>query len=230
MRTTSRWLMPLLTLTLFFGAIGVAQAAGWWETSGRQAVAAGTMTVDDLKGWMTLQEAADGLGVPATELVALVQAPAGVVLEPETAFKDIEGLVPGFELTAYRDVVQAHLDGRSGTTAAAPATGAPAATQAATPSATPSGTPSAIVPTAPSSVTPTHVPTATPTGTPEGDIRGSMTIREVAEANDVPIDRLLDEAGLPADLDPDLALREIQNVVPGFEIQTVRDAVAALAG
>ncbi|MDV3222441.1 hypothetical protein, partial [Intrasporangium sp.] len=106
MRRTSRWLMPALSLVLFFGAIGVAQAAGWWETSGRAAVPAGQMVVDDLKGWMTLQEAADGLGVPVDDLVALVGADEGAGVGPDTAFKDIEALVPGFELTTFRETVR----------------------------------------------------------------------------------------------------------------------------
>ena len=169
MRRTSRWLMPLLSLALFFGAIGVAQAAGWWVTSGRQAVAVGEMTIGDLKGWMTVQQAADGLGVPADDLVGLVGAPTGVGVTAATAFKDIEGLVPGFDLTAYREAVQGYLAQRSGPV--------PAVRTASVPTATASNR---------------------PTGTP------------------------------PADLDPDTVLRDIQGVVPGFEIQAIRDAVAAV--
>lgn len=228
MRKTSRWLMPILSLALLFGAIGVAQAAGWWVTSGRVTVAAGEMTVDDLKGWMTLQEAADGLGVPVDDLAGLVGAAEGSGVGPDTAFKDIEGLVPGFDLTAYRGTVQAYLDERAGE-APAPAT-APA-----TPTVLPTMPVAGATATTPVPATPvptTHVPTptpsGTPTGTPEGGVRGSMTVREVAQANGVAIDRLLVEAGLPADLDPDTVLREIQDRVPGFEIQTLRDAVAAL--
>lgn len=233
MRNMSRWLMPALSLILFFGAIGVAQAAGWWVTSGRQAVAAGVMTVDDLKGWMTLQQAADGLGVPVEDLVALVGAPEDAGVEAGTAFKDIEGLVPGFELTAYREKVQAYLDEREGgarvgattvpttlptsaaTDATAPATPVPTATHV--PTGTPTGTP-------------TRTPIGTPTRTPEGGVRGSMTLQEVADANGVALDRLLEASDLRADLDPGTVLREIQNVVPGFEIQTIRDAVAELVG
>lgn len=229
MRKMSRWLMPALSLVLFFGAIGVAQAAGWWVTSGREVVPAGQMTVDDLKGWMTLREGADGLGVPAEDLLALVEAPEGSGVGPDTAFKDIEGLVPGFELTTYRDKVQAYLDERSGVAPAAAATTLPTAL----PTTLPPTAGTATTPATPAPTT-THVPTGTPTGTatgtPEGGVRGAMTLQEVAETNGIAIDRLLAESGLPADLDPGTVLREIQNVVPGFEIQTIRDAVAKLAG
>lgn len=226
MRKTSRWLMPALSLVLFFGAIGVAQAAGWWVTSGRQTVAAGEMTVDDLKGWMTLQQAADGLGVPVEDLVALVGAPEGAGVGPDTAFKDIEGLVPGFELTTYRETVQAYLDERAGKASAVAATTLPTSLPT-SPAASPA-TPATPVPT--TTHVPTGTPTGTPSGTPESGVRGSMTLAEVAETNGVALDRLLAKSGLPADLDPDTVLREIQNVVPGFEIQTIRDAIAQLAG
>lgn len=224
MRRTSRWLMPLLSLVLFFGAIGVAQAAGWWVTSGREAVAVGEMMTDDLKGWMTVQQAADGLGVPADDLVDLVGAPAGSVVTAATAFKDIEGLVTGFDLTAYREKVQTYLDQRAGTGLTATAAAVPTATTPNPPTGTETATSPALVPTT------THVPTATPAGTPAEDIRGSMTVREVAEANGIAIGGLLSAAGLPADLDPDTVLRDIQGIVPGFEIQTLRDAVTALGG
>jgi hypothetical protein len=214
--------MPLLSLALFFGAIGVAQAAGWWVTSGRQAVAVGEMTIDDLKGWMTVQQAADGLGVPADDLVGLVGAPTGSGVTAATAFKDVEGLVPGFDLTAYRETVLGYLAQRSGTV--------PAVRTASVPTATASNRPIGTSPPGPAPAPTTHVPTITPTGTPQEGIRGSMTVREVAEANGIAIDRLLAEAGLPADLDPDTVLRDIQGVVPGFEIQAIRDAVAAANG
>lgn len=231
MTKTSRWLMPILSLVLLFGAIGVAQAAGWWVTSGRETVPVGEMAVEDLKGWMTLQQAADGLGVPVGDLVGLVGAAEGSGVGPDTAFKDIEDLVPGFDLTAYREKVQAHVDGSAGVEPAA------AHTTPVTPTAVPTtpvtaatATTSVLTTPVPTTHLPTAAPTGTPTGTPESGVRGSMTVREVAQANGVAVDRLLAEAGLPADLDPDTVLRDIQALVPGFEIQTVRDAVTALAG
>ena len=42
--------------------LGIAQATGGWTTSGRTAVVQADLTADDVKGWMTIQHAADGLG------------------------------------------------------------------------------------------------------------------------------------------------------------------------
>ena len=48
---------PVASVALLFGSIGVATLTGDWVTSGRQQVVAGqALTVDDLKGWMTLQQ------------------------------------------------------------------------------------------------------------------------------------------------------------------------------
>lgn len=123
----NRWVMPLLTALLMFGTIGVAQVSGTWVTSGRTAagagggagddtgggadksVTAGTLTSADLKGWMTLGQAADGLGMSLADLITLVAAPAGSGVDGSTAFKDLEKLVPGFSLTDFRPKVDAAL-------------------------------------------------------------------------------------------------------------------------
>lgn len=194
---TSRWVAPVAFLVIMFGTIGVAQAGGQWITSGRQQVVAGEQfTAAGLKGWMTLQQASDGLGIPLSDLIALIAPPAGVTLDGRTAFKDVEGLVPGFELSAFREAVAAHLAG--GTRPAVPTS------------------------------SPSHAPTGTPTGSVTGSATGSMTLRQVAEANNVDLDALITQAGLPPDVNPDLPLRDLKNALSGFEIQSVRDAAAAL--
>lgn len=110
MKTLNRFVMPALALVLFFGTIGVSQATGSWVTSGRQVVATGTsLAVADLKGWMTLDQAATGLGMPVADLIALIDAPPGA-LSGATAFKDIEAIVPGFSIATFRTAVQARLD------------------------------------------------------------------------------------------------------------------------
>lgn len=105
----SRWLMPLVTLVALFGTIGIAQVAGWWSASGRQVVVAATLGVDDLKGWMTIQQAADGLGVPATTVIEAIGAAPEAGVTPATRFKDVEALVPGFELSSFREVLAERL-------------------------------------------------------------------------------------------------------------------------
>ncbi len=110
MSTARVWVAPVASIVILVGAVGAGLASGEWVTSGRQVITATTqLGVDDLKGWMTLQQAADGLGVPVGELIDLLDAPPGVDVAPSTAFKDLESLVPGFELSAFREVLRARL-------------------------------------------------------------------------------------------------------------------------
>jgi hypothetical protein len=98
----SRWWAPVVVVVVMLLAAPVGQLAGWWSTSGREQVVAQQLSVDDLKGWMTLQQAADGLGVPAQTLIDAL-GPEASGLAPSTAFKDVEAAVSGFELSTFRD-------------------------------------------------------------------------------------------------------------------------------
>lgn len=148
------WLSPIVFIAVMLGGVGVAQLTGTWITSGKQVVAAGQLTADDVKGSMSLQVAADGLGVTVDDLVTLIEPPDRNALSATTLFKDIEALVPGFELTAFRDKLRAFLAARNGAPVPTPTPTAIATATASVPtSASPSGTA-------------TH--TSTPTGTGTG--------------------------------------------------------------
>ena len=100
----NKWLLPILALVLILGTVGIAQATGLWVVSGREMVDLAQLTSgDDVKGWMTLQQVADGTGIETAALAAKLGLPAD--LPPETVLKDIEGIVEGFEITAVRTVV-----------------------------------------------------------------------------------------------------------------------------
>lgn len=108
--------LPLvLALLLAAGAVVGAQATGFWSTSGRQVSATGTSTaeekdtstaptaIEDVKGWMTLDQVVRGgfPGVTEASLRARFEIPADVPLS--TALKDLAESVPGFEVTALRE-------------------------------------------------------------------------------------------------------------------------------
>lgn len=106
----SLWLTPIVSAVVLFGSVGVATATGDWVTGGREQVAQSSrLTVDDIKGWMTLQRSADGLGVPVSTLIELIDAPVAADLRPSTLFKEVEAQVLGFELASFRDRLRAHL-------------------------------------------------------------------------------------------------------------------------
>ena len=204
------WIAPAVTVAVLFGSYGIASATGGWVTSGKQVITASTkLTPDDLKGWMTLQQASDGLGIGVDRLIALLDAPAGTAIAPATAFKDLEALVPGFELSAFKLRLAEAL--------------------ASAPGASLTPTASGTAPTASASISSaTHAPTGTPSGGGTSSITGQTTLRQAATAAGIDPERLRREAGLPASVGLDVALKDIKNSVPGFEIQSVRDAVERL--
>jgi len=212
------WIAPLMFIAVMLGGVGVAQATGTWITSGKQVVVAGQLAADDVKGSMTLQQAAAGVGMPFAELVALINPPDPSLLTPSTAFKELEALVPEFDLSTFRETLRTYLAARNGTPIP-------------TPPATASGTSSpSVVATSAPTASATHAATAQATGTGTGDasIKGSMTLRQVADASHLTVAALVAECGLPADVDADLTLRELADSVPGFDVQVVKDAVARL--
>ena len=227
----NKWVMPILGAVLFFGSWGVGEVTGSWQTSGKTAVVAGQLTVGDLKGWMTIRQAAEGLGVPPADLLAVVGAPEGSGVTVDTAFKDLEALVPGFSLSDFRTKVTAWLDARKSGGTAIPSA-APTSRPSA-PGASPQATSAAPAPTGSAGGTPTGTRTGTPTGTGTGTssqtISGSMTLRQVADANGIALARLIAECGLPASTNPDLTLKTLKDTT-GVEIQAVRDAVQRIKG
>ncbi|MBK9158954.1 MAG: hypothetical protein WAV45_09055 [Propionibacteriaceae bacterium] len=214
------WIMPVLFVAVLMGGVGIAQATGAWVTTRREAVVAGQpLTVDDVKGWMTLQQAAEGVGLTVADLAGLISPDKPTLVKGATAFKDVETLVPGFELTAFKEQVRALLAARGTVPGQASAT--PTATSTATPTTSPTAAP-----------TPSPSGTATPQGTPTASdaqaIRGSTTLRQVAATYGLDVARLAHECGLPADVNVDATLKDLTSTVAGFEIQAVRDAVARL--
>lgn len=210
------WIAPVVFVAVMLGGVGIAQATGTWVTSGKTTVAAGQLAAADIKGSMTLQQAADGVGIPFAELAALVNPSDPSILTPSTLFKDLEALLPDFDLATFRETLAVYLAARSGLTS---------------PSVTPTATPSpSVVVTSTPSATPTHTSTAQATGTETSDasIKGSMTLRQVADANHLTLSVLVAACGLPAGVDADLTLRELADSIPGFDVQVVKDAVASL--
>ncbi len=106
----SLWVTPVVSAVVLFGSIGVATISGDWVTGGREQVAQKTrLTVDDVKGWMTLQQAADGLGIPVATVIELIDPADAAGLGPTTVFKDVEAKVPGFELATFREQLRGYL-------------------------------------------------------------------------------------------------------------------------
>jgi hypothetical protein len=215
----NRFLMPIIVIVVLLGTTLIAQAAGFWSTSGKDSVDLENMSAADIKGWMTLQQVIDGMKISKEELYAV----GGIPLEvpTETALKELEGIVPGFEISTLRDKL------------AAPANPIEPAPQ---PTATPIPTPIATLEHT-QSITATHSgdgtgsgPTPLPPGQvlPADQIKGRMTLREVSDQCAVPLDQLLTALNLPSNADSNVAIKDLINTGTLTEVTVVKDVVAKL--
>lgn len=245
--SVNKYVVPLLAIVLFLGTVGIAQATGNWIVSGKQMVDPGNLTAGtDIRGWMSLQQVADGMGMDVAQLYTLLGLPAGIT--PDTALKDLEGIIPGFEVSTVREVV----DGAQGSASAPDETVPPV------PSVTPEAAHAAPTPVPP---TPTLLPvaataptaTATLGHTPQGegsgsgmgdgagptplpagtllapaDVKGRHTLAEIAGQGQVDLGDLLAALNLPADTESSLAVRDLVEKGLVTEVEDVRNALAAL--
>jgi hypothetical protein len=220
----NKFLIPVLAVLTLLGSVWVAKAAGTWQTSGRGQVLldeSGQADPMGIKGWMTLNEVSEMYGVPLDELYNMIGASTDV--PPGTALKDLEKLVPGTEVWALREAVGSYLDGEREGDAKKEA-----------PPPTPTPTPEPVPDTE-------HVPQGAGEGRGEGygegfplpqdgsrlpgaEIKGRMTMQEVIDHCQVPLEYLVAELGLPADVDTSLWMRDLANQY-GIEVGTVRDVV-----
>lgn len=221
----NKYLVPVVGVLALLGSVWVAKAAGAWQVSGRGVILvdeSGEADPQGIKGWMTLSDVSSVYGVPLDALYKMIGA--GPEVPPETALKDLEKLVPGMEVWAVRAGVEAYQDGiytwEAGKEPASP-----------TPTPTPEPAPSADE----------HVPQGSGEGRGEGqgegfalpqdgsrlsgsEIKGRMTLQEVVDYCQVPLETLIAELGLPGDIDTQLWMRDLANQY-GIEVTTVREVV-----
>jgi hypothetical protein len=253
--TVNKYLMPIIAIAALVAVVLGARLTGDWIVSGKQ-IPLGDMTAADIKGWMTLQNVSDGLKIPLPVLYKLAGIPEGTDVPPTTAMKDLEGFAEGFEVSLLREAAAAYLAG-SGAPAQAQAaepspptaTAVPATAVPVTPvpmqlpgsvSTATSAPPQAAAPEA--AVTP-HTPRSTGEGTGDGptplppgqvlpydQIKGKMTLQEIAGQCAVPLAELLDALTLPANTNPATEVKSLVADGKVAEVTAVRDAVRVLQG
>jgi hypothetical protein len=94
----------LLVVVLFFGVIAGAKAAGIWSVSGKltasgEKVAPTGTNVDEIKGWMTLNDVSTAYAVPVAEILAAFDLPADT--SGSAQLKTLES--DAFSVTNLRD-------------------------------------------------------------------------------------------------------------------------------
>lgn len=225
----NKYLVPILAVVALLGSVWVAKAAGVWQTSGRGQVLldeGGTADPQGIKGWMTLNDVSETYGVPLEALYSMIGASPDI--PPDTALKDLEKLVPGMEVWALREAVAAYQ--AENPTSEHEHCEDEAIEEAPQPTPTPQATPGSE-----------HVPQGAGEARGEGygegfslpqdgsrlpgsEIKGRMTLQEVLDSCQVPLEYLVAELGLPDDVDTRLWLRDLVSQY-GIEVGTVREVV-----
>lgn len=223
------FLLPGLAIAIFFGTVLSAQAAGVWSTSGRDATVLDALTPADVKGWMTLQQVSDGIPIPRETLYALMEIPADI--PPKTALKDLEPVMPGFEVSTLRDRLTAWVDESA----------EPVIRDTSSP--TPTAVPATVTPTTAAPMPgPTVTALAHPAVTREArpspardsavalncDVRGRMTVQETADACGITVEALVAAAGLPAETPPGAVVKDLVSEGQLPDIETLRVAIATV--
>jgi hypothetical protein len=231
--TVNKFLAPILVVVALFGSYVVAQATGFWAVSGKEMIDLSNMTSSaDIRGWMTLEQIVEGFGIPQEQLYPAIGIPAAI--PASTALKDLEGMIDGFEITTVREAVDAILSGSSQQPEKAPAQAPAVATLEPTPTPEITAAPAEPTPHAPqgsgagdgSGTGPTPLPPGQIL--PASEIKGRHTLQQVADQGQVSLTDLIATLGLPADIDPNTAMKDLVESGMISEIQIVRDAVIAL--
>ncbi len=230
--SVNRLLMPIIVITVLLGTVLGSQLLGIWSISGRTSVDMGELAPEDIKGWMTLQQVADGLDLSIEEVYQVGGIPADV--SPDSALKDLEDVI---EVSALREALADYLSGGE----TPEPTAAPAADVDTTPEA--GATPTAAAPVSTPEATAEATPEAAhtgdgtgPTPLPEGQIlpadqiKGRMTLREVSDQCAVDLDAVLAALNLPQDTDPDTQLKTLIEEGVLDEVTQVQEAVDTLQG
>ena len=243
--TVNKYLMPIIAIAALIAVVLGARLTGDWIVSGKQ-IPLGDMTAADIKGWMTLQNVSDGLKIPLPDLYKLAGIPEGAAVPPTTAMKDLEGLAEGFEISLLREAAAAYLAGsgapaQAPTPEPAPSTATPAPTQL--PASAATATPAPTQPAAPEAAATPHTPQSSGEGTGDGptplppgqvlpydQIKGKMTLQEIADQCAVPLAELLVALKLPANTNPATEVKSLVADGKVAEVTAVRDAVKVLQG
>ena len=223
----NRFLMPIIVIVALLGTTFVAQAVGFWSTSGKDSIDLENMTSADIKGWMTLQQVMDGLKISKEELYAVGGIPLDI--PAETALKELDGIVPDFEISTLREKLAAPANSIEPAARIEPIKPTPQPTATPQPESTAVHT-QPITGTQHTGDSTGLGPIPLPPGQvlPTDQIKGRMTLREVSDQCAVPIDQLLATLNLPANTDPNVAIKDLINAGTLNEVTAVKDAVAKL--
>ncbi len=191
--------MLALVAGLFFLPIAVTQAAGLYQVLPESASGSSTTitSYEEIKGYMTIADAAQALGIAEDELRTVLQIPADI--PADTRMSQLSTLIAGYDFDAAKE--------------SAAATESPAASGGETSTATTAESPAASG---------GETSTATIDVT---SVRGSMTIADAAAAVGISEKAFYELFKIPASVSSSTRMKDIGNVVAGYDFDAVKNSL-----
>ncbi len=103
-RTIKPVVAILLVLALFFVPIFVTDSLGLYKVRSEKVKAGQTINVSDVRGYMTIREAAEATKIELNEFYRIFKIPRDI--DGETKMKEIGGKVPGYDFHKIKDGVK----------------------------------------------------------------------------------------------------------------------------
>ena len=199
-KTVPPLVVLILVAALFFVPIFATQAAGVFEVLPETVKENETIAITEIKGFMSIADAAKAVGMPEDQFRTVMKIPASV--PSGTLMKGISEIVAGYDFDSAKEDAEASLN--PGATAV-PASAAPsAATSSALSSAGP----------------------ASPSGKVDISlVKGSMTISDAAAAVGLGQKEFYQLFKIPDTVSASTKMKDIANVVPGYSLDVVKSAL-----
>jgi len=107
-KTLGKSMKPLtviiLVIAIFFGGLIVSKSVGLFDVLPKQVTAGTKLSVEEIKGYMTLKDVSIGTGIEIKDLYEKLGIPDSV--PTETKLKEVKNFVPGFEVEAAKEKLE----------------------------------------------------------------------------------------------------------------------------
>lgn len=184
----------IIVLVLFFGSIFVTQKLGWYTNVPKPIVAGEKISIEEIRGFMTLQDVSTGLQIDLKDLYTMLGIPEAV--PPTTKFKELSTFVPGMTDEKAKEILEKNL-------------GKPISEE----TKEKEGYVETVEP---------HEWLDEPTKEPV-ILKGYMPLSDIAKILNISIEELYQRLKLPSTVPPSTILKQVSNFVPGFDFEAEKE-------
>lgn len=221
-------------MVVFFGSIFALQAAGVYDLLPEKLATGEYISFEEIKGYMTIQEAAAATNTEIEEFYKKFAIPENV--PASTMMKGIGDLVEGYDFDGAKEALGSDGDKSEADADKADSTDASADSESDAAKAT-----ATDVTTAPVSADPAtaaagktaETPASAASGEPAADkpainadaVKGKMTIKDAAAAAGVDMKEFYKLFAIPENVPSNTYMRDIANTVAGYDFEARKDAL-----